>query len=118
MSFGDLFGFVFGLFVLELVVADDLVCGLFFEVELLGSFSSACPVLHDSLFIIHLFDEFRSLGVAFRVDSFIQLTLVEIFVELSFLSFLVSENMEPGSRLGLFNSNVLSDSRHDSFFSL
>lgn len=116
MPFGHVFGFVLALLILVGVGAYDLVGGLLLEVELLGSFSSACPVPHYLLFIVHLLDEFRSLGVAFRIDSLIELALVEILVELAFLSLLISENMEPSSRFGLFKVNIISDSRHDSFF--
>lgn len=100
----------------DFVVADDLIGRLFLEVEFFGSFSSACSVLHDFLLFVHFFNKLRSFRIAFRIDSLVQLTGVEILAELSFFSFLVSDNMESGSRFCLGEVVVIGEGRHDLFY--
>lgn len=101
----------------EFIIADNLVSRLFLEVEFLSSSSSACSVLHDFLLFIHCLNKLRSLRVAFWIDSFVHLTRIEILVQLSLLSLLVSNDMESGSGFSFEEIVVVSDSRHDFFVS-
>ena len=117
LSSADRFDFkiVFVSFMGEFIIADNLVSRLFLEVEFLSSSSSACSVLHDFLLFIHCLNKLRSLRVAFWIDSFVHLTRIEILVQLSLLSLLVSNDMESGSGFSFEEIVVVFDGRHDFF---
>ena len=98
------------------VVADNSEGGLFFEVEFLGSFSSAHSVLHYFLFFVHCADEFRLFGFAFGVDLLVELTGIEILFELFFFSFMVSEDGVSGTGFFFVGGGEVSDGRHVVFY--
>lgn len=97
------------------VVTDDLIGRLFLEVEFFGSFSSAGSVSHNFLLFVHFFNKFRSFRITFGIDSFVQLTGVEILGKLRLFSLLVSDDVESGSGFGFVEGVVVIECRHDLF---
>ena len=91
------------------VVADDSRGRLLLEVVGLCAGPSAGLANHDLLFIVHVFDQFRSLRLAFGVDLLVQLTCVKVLVEFSPFSLKISDYGVSGSRLVLEEGVVISD---------
>lgn len=103
----------------DFVVADDSRGGLLLEVVGFGASPSAGLAGHNLLFLVHVFDQFGSFGLALGVDLLVELTCVEVLGEFSFFSLKVSDDGVSGSRLGLEESVVVSegDGRHVCFVS-